>query len=222
MIKLENLRVGYQGRAVTPPLNGVFAQGSMTALVGANGCGKSTLLKTIVGLLPPVSGLVELAPPQLNVGWLPQQAEIEKSFPISVFDLVALGCWRHCGWFGAIDRQGRQKVMAALEQVNMAEFAAAQPGTLSGGQLQRVLFARLLVQEASLLLLDEPFTGIDAETTRLLLTLLMDLHQKGHTLIVVLHDQAIVEHYFPQVLRLEGEKAEWLQTLPVVTRLESA
>jgi len=220
MISLVNLQVGYQGNAVTPLLNGTFPAGSMTALIGANGCGKSTLLKTLAGLLPPVSGQLMLDR-ALNIAWLPQQSGIEKNFPVSVFDLVAMGCWRRCGWFGAVDRQMKQKVMTALEQVNMSGFAAAQPGTLSGGQLQRVLFARLLVQDASLLLLDEPFTGIDTATIQLLLALLQERHRAGATLIVVLHDMATVEGFFPQILRLGATQAEWTKRSPAVTALES-
>lgn len=211
MINMIDLVVGYQGKRVTPKLNGRFQPGSMTALTGANGAGKSTLLKTLAGLLPAVSGRVEL-PQRPNMAWLPQQSEIEKNFPISVFDLVAMGCWKQCSWFGAIDRRMRKKVMIALEKVGMSDFAIAQPATLSGGQLQRVLFARLLVQEARLLLLDEPFTGIDSHTIELLLALLAERHRAGCTLIVVLHDMAIVGKYFPQALQLKTDRVEWLDS----------
>lgn len=219
MITLNQLTVGYQGHAVTPALEGVFATGSMTALVGANGSGKSTLLKTMAGLLRPVSGSVSMPRPRVNLGWLPQQSEIEKTFPISVFDLVAMGCWQKCGWFGAINRSLREAIMAALEKVGMRAFATAQPGTLSGGQLQRVLFARLLVQDAPLMMLDEPFAGVDSQTTELLLQLLQERHQAGCTLIVVLHDMATVEKYFPQTLRLKNSHAEWSGSGSPVTQL---
>lgn len=209
MIVLNQLVVGYQHRAVTPQLNGEFARGSMTALVGANGCGKSTLLKTLCGMLPPVSGSVSLSAPSPTVAWLPQHAELEKTFPLTVFDLVAMGFWRQSGWFKGLSRQQREQVMSALQRVNMLPFAAAAPGTLSGGQLQRVLFARLLIQDAELLLLDEPFTGVDSDTTELLLALLAERHQAGATLIVVLHDMATVAQHFPQVLRLKEQHSEW-------------
>lgn len=209
MISMTDLVVGYQGKRVTPNINGTFQPGSMTALTGANGTGKSTLLKTLAGLLPAVSGRFEL-PKRLNMAWLPQQSAIEKNFPISVFDLVAMGCWKQCGWFGAVDRSMRQNVMTALENVGMSDFATTQPATLSGGQLQRVLFARLLVQEARLLLLDEPFTGIDSQTIELLLALLVERHRAGCTLIVVLHDMAMIGRYFPQILQLHADRAEWI------------
>ncbi len=219
MITLNQLTVGYQGRAVTPALQGEFARGSMTALVGANGSGKSTLLKTLAGLLRPVSGSLSLPAPRTSLAWMPQQSEIEKTFPIHVFDLVAMGCWQKCGWFGAINRTMRNQVMTALDRVGMLQFATAQPGTLSGGQLQRVLFARLLVQDADLLMLDEPFAGVDSQTTALLLQLLQERHQAGCTLIVVLHDMATVEKYFPQTLRLKSSHAEWSGSGSAVTQL---
>lgn len=209
MIVLEKLVVGYQLQGVSPALTGTFARGSMTALVGANGCGKSTLLKTLCGMLPPVSGRVSLPEQRPTIAWLPQHAEIERSFPLTVFDLVAMGLWRQCGWFGGLSRLQRQRVLEALERVRMRPFASASPGTLSGGQLQRVLFARLLLQDAELLLLDEPFSGIDSTTTALLLELLADHHRDGGTQIVVLHDMATVADHFPQVLRLHERHCEW-------------
>ncbi|MFB9087619.1 ABC transporter ATP-binding protein [Erwinia tracheiphila] len=217
MIHLNNLTAGYRGKAATPVLEGRFLHGSMTALIGANGSGKSTLLKTVAGLLRPVSGSVTHNYSPGDVFFLPQQSEIERGFPVSVFDLVAMGCWRQCGWFGAMNRSVRQSVMGALEKVNMQDFALMPPGELSGGQLQRVLFARLLVQNASLLLLDEPFTGIDSETTAMLLTLLEERHQAGCTLIVVLHDLVAVEKHFSQTLKLLPNRAEWLSGSKRVT-----
>lgn len=211
MIKLNRLVVGYQRRAVTSPLVGEFQRGSMTALIGANGSGKSTLLKTLCGILKPIDGSVILPVPRPSIAWLPQHAEIEKSFPLTVFDLVAMGFWQQCGWFGAIRRRQRAQVLNALEQVGMLSFVNASPGTLSGGQLQRVLFARLLIQDAELLLLDEPFSGVDSETVTLLLRLLVERHRAGCTLIVVLHDMATVTEHFPQVLRLSEQRSEWLQ-----------
>lgn len=209
MIVLNRLVVGYQQQGVTPELVGEFTRGSMTALVGANGSGKSTLLKTLCGMIKPVSGSVSLPRPRPSVAWLPQHADIERTFPLTVFDLVAMGFWRQCGWFGGINRQRRQQVLEALARVRMLLFADASPGTLSGGQLQRVLFARLLIQDADLLLLDEPFSGVDSDTLVLLLELLAERHRAGCTLIVVLHDMATVTGHFPQVLRLNEHHSEW-------------
>lgn len=210
MLELNKLAVGYQQRAVTPPITGSFARGSMTALVGANGCGKSTLLKTLCAMQPPISGSMVFPQGRPSIAWLPQQADIEKNFPITVFDLVATGFWRLCGWLRGINRQQRLQVNAALERVNMCAFADAAPGALSGGQLQRVLFARMLIQDAALLLLDEPFSGVDSDSVALLMALLKERHRAGCTLIVVLHDRAAVDAHFPEVLRLGEQRYQWL------------
>lgn len=209
MITLNRLVAGYHQYAVTPELTGEFQRGSMTALVGANGSGKSTLLKTLCGMLKPVSGTFSLPFPRPSIAWLPQQTEIESTFPLTVFDVVAMGFWRECGWFRAITRQQRMLVLDALERVRMRPFSGTSPGQLSGGQLQRVLFARLLIQNAELLLLDEPFSGIDSETVSLLLQLLAEHHRSGRTLVVVLHDMATVEDHFPQTLHLKEHHCEW-------------
>lgn len=222
MISLNNLQAGYRHLSVTPVISGRFAAGSMTALVGENGTGKSTLLKTLAGLLPPVSGDYQLSLPCSAIGWLPQQSEIERQFPITVFDVVAMGCWQRSGWFGGIGRQLRQEIMQSLQTVKMADFADAQPGMLSGGQLQRVLFARLLMQQASLLLLDEPFTGIDSQTIELLMDLLTRRHRQGCTLVVVLHDMNMVDAFFPQVLHLHQTHAQWRSRINSSTPLRQA
>lgn len=203
-MRFRQLQAGYQGVAVTPVINAQIAPGSMTALVGANGSGKSTLLKTIAGLLKPVAGSCELALPRKAVGWMPQRSELETRFPLTVFELVSTGCWSRCGWSGAISRAMRGEIDAALDAVEMGKFADAQPATLSGGQLQRVLFARLLLQHSRLWLLDEPFNGIDNQTVKLLMSVLQRQQQAGTTLLVVLHDRPLVERYFSDVLSIDA------------------
>lgn len=204
MMRFEQLQGGYQGRAVTPVVSGTLAAGSMTALTGANGSGKSTLLRTMAGLLPPVAGRFECQVPRKALGWMPQRSELETRFPLTVYELVATGCWPRCGLFGGINRALRQEIDAALEAVQMRAFAAAQPATLSGGQLQRVLFARLMLQQSQIWLLDEPFNGIDTATTRLLMSILQQQQRAGTTLLVVLHDRTLVTRYFSSVLRLDS------------------
>lgn len=203
MIRFNALRAGYQGEGVTPAITGQLAAGSMTALVGANGSGKSTLLKTIAGLLPPVSGGCELQVARRDIGWLPQRTELETRFPLTVFELVSMGCWPRCGWFGGINRSLRREIGQALEAVQMSDYADAQPATLSGGQLQRVLFARLMLQRSALWLLDEPFNGIDSQTVTLLMSILEQQQQAGTTLLVVLHDRPLVARYFSNVLSMD-------------------
>jgi len=203
MMRFAQLQAGYQNRAVTPVINAELTFGSMTALVGANGSGKSTLLKTIAGLIKPVAGKCELQLPRKAIGWMPQRSELETRFPLTVFELVSIGCWPRCGWFGGISRSMRREIEQALDAVQMRDFASAQPATLSGGQLQRVLFARLLLQRSALWLLDEPFNGIDSKTVTLLMSILQQQRQAGTTLLVVLHDRPLVERYFSEVLSLD-------------------
>lgn len=204
-MRFIQLQAGYQNRAVTPIVNAELTSGSMTALIGANGSGKSTLLKTIAGLLKPVAGRCELQLPRKAIGWMPQRSELETRFPITVFELVSMGCWPRCGWFGGINRAMRREIDEALEAVKMRDFAEAQPATLSGGQLQRVLFARLLMQRSPLWLLDEPFNGIDSKTVTLLMSILQRQQQAGTTLLVVLHDRPLVERYFSDVLSMDDD-----------------
>ena len=204
MILFSGLQAGYQRQPVTPVIDGCIAAGTLTALVGANGSGKSTLLKTIAGLLSPVSGRCELQLSRKEVGWLPQRSELETRFPLTVFELVAMGSWPHCGWFGGINPALRAEIMQALDAVQMRSFASAQPATLSGGQLQRVLFARLMLQRSKLWLLDEPFNGIDRQTIVLLMSILQQQQEQGTTLIVVLHDNALVTRYFRDVVSLDA------------------
>lgn len=227
MIVLDKLTFGYRGQAIVPPLSGHFARGSMTAIIGANGVGKSTLLKTLVALLPPISGRLvyqddDAPASQLHladkISYLPQSAEFDKSFPISVFNLVAMGCYPRYHLLHSLS-QAKPTILQALQVVGLTSLANSPIAELSGGQLQRALFARLLVQQKPIILLDEPFTGIDQETTQILLNLITQLHQQGKTLIAVLHDINMVKTYFPQVLALSPEQYQWgnvEQVLPIM------
>ncbi|WP_283602679.1 metal ABC transporter ATP-binding protein [Serratia proteamaculans] len=210
MITLQQAVLGYGGEPLFPPLNGHFAAGSLTAVVGVNGAGKSTLLKALAGLLPLQSGKLSFSgnkPPRM--AYLPQQAELDRQFPIVVSDLVAMGSWLQMGMFGGLSKRTAQHIAEALAAVGMTSMAHSPVGELSGGQLQRVLFARLLVQQAPLILLDEPFTGIDSATTQLLLQVIAQLHKQGQTVIAVLHDMSMVERHFPQALLLTPQCCHW-------------
>ncbi|HFD0314211.1 ABC transporter ATP-binding protein [Serratia marcescens] len=210
MITLRQLVLGYGATPLFPPLSGQFTAGSLTAVVGVNGAGKSTLLKTLAGLLPPMSGSLNFSggkPPRR--AYLPQQAEQDRQFPIAVSDLVAMGCWPQSGMFGGMNKRAASQVNEALASVGMSALVRNPVGELSGGQLQRVLFARLLVQQAPLILLDEPFTGIDSATTQILLQAIAQLHRQGKTVIAVLHDMSMVAEHFPQALLLTPQACHW-------------
>lgn len=215
MIALNNLTTGYAGRPLACPLSGAFEAGSATAIIGANGCGKSTLLKTIAGLLPPVSGSVNYAPGVENrLGWLPQQSELDNQFPLTVHDVVAMGCWPASGMMRGL--RSTERIDAALSQVGLSAMAALPLNRLSGGQFQRMLFARLLAQDAPVMLMDEPFTGIDSQTCDALLAVIATLHARGKTLLVVLHDMETVRRHFPYTLWLHREHYHWGNTAEVL------
>ena len=207
---LEDLTVTYERRAAVHHVSGRFDAGSLTAVVGPNGAGKSTLIKAIVGVLQPAQGQVRLGGLSARaIGYLPQAAEIDRSFPISVADTVAMGAWGQIGAWRALTGGLARRAREALVAVGLEGFEARAIGSLSSGQLQRVLFARLLVQDAQLIVLDEPFTAIDARTTHDLLQLVRRWHGQGRTVIAVLHDLEQVREHFPQTLLLAREHIGW-------------
>ena len=152
-----------------------------------------------------------------QIGYLPQQSRIDRQFPITVREMVAMGLWRHCGLFGRLAREQRVKVAAALERVGLEGMSEANLDALSGGQLQRALFARLWLQEADLMLLDEPFSAIDTQTSEDLLGVLREWQAAGKTVLAVLHDMTQVSRHFPQSLLLAREVIAWGPTTEVVT-----
>ena len=217
-IRFHDVTLGYDRRPAVHHLAGAIDAGSLTAVVGPNGAGKSTLLKAVAGALTPLSGRIELsAGRRTRVAYLPQAAELDRSFPLSVYDLVAMGLWSRAGLFGGIGRAERAQVEEALAAVGLAGFERRPIGTLSGGQMQRALFARLLLQDASVILLDEPFTAIDAKTSADLLDLVRRWHSEARTVVAVLHDLDLVRRVFPQTLLIGREPIAWGDTGQVLS-----
>ena len=221
MIELDNLVAGYEGVAITPSLSGVIHKGSMTAIVGLNGCGKSTLLKTLAGFIPPVSGVVRWSPTRPTIGWLAQRHALESQFPLTVLDVVSQGAWPRISLLRGLRNDVRRRIQAALARVGLTEMARTPIEALSGGQFQRMLFARVLVQRAPLVMLDEPFTGIDEATTHDLMTVIQEMHQQGQTVLAVLHDNQRVADYFPETLLLAPQNACWGPTHEVLPAFRS-
>ena len=199
----EQLTLGYDRRPAVCRLDGEVADGSLTAVVGPNGAGKSTLLKGVTGELRPFEGRVRFGTCKRNdVAYLPQQSDIDRSFPITVVDLVAMGLWGRIGGFFGLRATHRAQIDDAISAVGLTGFESRPIGSLSGGQFQRALFARLLLQDARLVLLDEPFTAIDARTMVDLLGVVRRWHVEGRTVLAVLHDVEAVRAYFPDTLML--------------------
>ena len=217
MVTIDNLTVSYRQHPALHHISGVFAPGSLTAVVGPNGSGKSTLLKAIMGLVPTSSGSVKVSVPCARMAYLPQLAEIDRSFPMDVHDCVLLGCWPDCGAWGGVGAAQTQSIHAALANVGLQGFENRTLSSLSSGQLQRVLFARLLVQDADLILLDEPFNAMDSKTVSALLTTIAAWHAQKRTVVAVLHDDAQVREHFPQTVLLARELIDWGPTGRVMT-----
>ena len=209
-ISLRDLTVAYDSHPAVHHLEGRFNPGSLTAVVGPNGAGKSTLLKAIIGVLKPASGTVDRAGLHgRDVGYLPQAAETDRGFPLTVADTVILGAWRRTGALRGVTEATARQARAALAAVGLEGFERRAVGALSAGQFQRVLFARLLLQDAPVILLDEPFTAIDIGTTHDLLDLMHRWHGEGRTVIAALHDFEQVRAHFPDTLLLARELIAW-------------
>ena len=217
-VTVEDLTVAYERHPAIHHIRGYFAAGSLTAIVGPNGAGKSTLVKAIAGTIRPAGGRIRRDPAgPASLAYLPQLSEIERSFPITVLDTVMLGAWRRIGWHRAAGKAEMDAALAALDAVGLAHFEQRGVSTLSAGQFQRVLFARLMVQNAPLILLDEPFTALDTKTTRDLLALVERWHGEGRTIIAVLHDFDQVRAHFPDSLLLARELVAWGPTENVMS-----
>ncbi len=217
-IELQELTVAYRGRPALQGLSGVFASGSLTAIVGPNGAGKSSLLAAIAGAVQPVRGQVKLATGlRQRAAWLTQHVQIDRSMPIDVADLVALGAWLDIGSTGALEPPLQRRVDTALATVGLAGFQRRLIGELSAGQLQRALFARVLMQDAPVILLDEPFNAIDARTTADLLALVARWRAESRTVIAVLHDLEQVRAHFDRSLLLARRCIAWGPTAEVLS-----
>ncbi len=217
-ISIDNLTLGYDRHPAVHHLQGAFVMGSLTAIVGPNGAGKSTLLKGLMGLVQPMEGHIHIegcAPAE--IAFLPQQAQLDTSFPISVLDTVCLGFWRTTGLFGRIKKAQVEQARKALVETGLQGFEERPVGALSRGQFQRVLFARLMVQEAPVILLDEPFTAVDDKTSADLLKIIHGWHAEGRTVIAVLHDYGLIRAHFPETLLLARECLAWGETQVVLS-----
>jgi zinc/manganese transport system ATP-binding protein len=217
-LQFRDLTLGYDRHPAVHHLNGVVEQGALLAVVGPNGAGKSTLFKGIVGAIKPLAGRIELGGlARQDVAYLPQIADIDRSFPISVYDMVSMGLWKQAGLFGGLNGDTSGQIENAIAAVGLTGFEQRAIGTLSGGQMQRMLFARLLLQDAQVLVLDEPFNAIDVKTVADLLDLVRRWHSEKRTVLAALHDVDMVKAHFPQTLLLARSQVAWGETAQVLT-----
>ena len=205
-LAFEHINLTIDAKTVLQDVSFTVAQGEVLGIVGESGAGKSTLLKACMQLVKKDTGSViwqNLT--RQDIAYLPQQSELDTTLPITVYELVAMGLWYETGAFGGVSQAQKQRITTALEQVDMAGFGQRNIAALSSGQLQRVLFARMLVQNARFLLLDEPFNAVDAATTAALLEVLENTRKEGCAVIAVLHDKEQVLKAFPRTLLLAKE-----------------
>ena len=210
-VRLIDVEVAYRGETVLGPLSGEFGSGSLTAVIGPNGAGKTTLLAAIAGLVPLGAGRIERAP-GTRIAYLPQRSPIDPAFPIRVGDVVALGLVPRLGPWRGLDPSRQQEVRSALAAVGIADLERNLVGELSSGQFRRVLLARTRVQQADVVLLDEPFNALDARATADLVELIATWQRQGRTVICVLHQEALVRAHFPAALLLARRAIAWGST----------
>ncbi|WP_038881429.1 manganese/iron ABC transporter ATP-binding protein [Vibrio jasicida] len=202
-IKVSDISVTYRnGHTALYDASFTLPKGSITALVGVNGSGKSTLFKSIMGFVPVSQGSVEIlglpakkALKQNVVAYVPQSEEIDWNFPVLVEDVVMMGRYGHMGLLRIPKQKDHDMVTAALDRVNMTPFRKRQIGELSGGQKKRVFLARALAQESNVILLDEPFTGVDVQTEDQIMALLRDLRDEGKVMLVSTHNLGSVPDF---------------------------
>lgn len=218
IIGFDNLTLGYNRHPAVHHLKGEITRGSLLAVVGPNGAGKSTLLKAIVGELRPMQGKIHLdGVRRENIAYLTQQSTVDGSFPIVVHDFVAMGLWAEFGAFRGFNHRARHRVDEAIAAVGLSGLEERPIGQLSGGQLQRARFARVALQDSPLVLLDEPYGAIDANTVRDLAALVRQWHSEGRTVISVLHDFEHVRQEYPETLMLAREAIAHGKTAEVLS-----
>ena len=217
-ITLRDVTLGYDRHPAVHHLNGEVDAGALLAVIGPNGAGKSTLFRGIAGILKPLSGAIDLDGLDIrDIAYLPQSVDIDRTFPISVFDFVGTGLWRQTGFFGGMGKRERDRIGEALASVGLNGFENRAIGTLSGGQMQRMLFARVLLQDARLIVLDEPFNAIDAKTSADLVGLVRHWHGEKRTVLAALHDLDMVRKHFPETLLLARGPVAWGSTAEALT-----
>lgn len=201
-VEVSRLTVAYDSKPVLSDIDLELPRGMLTAVMGPNGAGKTTLIKAMLGLIPTASGKISF--PEVEgrkpvIGYVPQSESVDWDFPVSVSDVVMMGCYGRLGWFKRPNREDRKTAMKMLEKTGMKEFADRQISRLSGGQQQRAFIARAFMQQADIYLMDEPFKGVDKTTERSIIELLKELRREGKTVIAVHHDLSTVSDYFDWV-----------------------
>lgn len=206
-ILCKNLTLGYDGQAVVNDLNFEVNQGDYLCILGHNGSGKSTLMKTLLGLLKPLGGTIEVGEGSLSnqIGYLPQQTVVQKDFPASVWEVVLSGCQAQCGFRPFYNAKEKALAKENIEKMGLTELKNRSFRTLSGGQQQRVLLARALCATKQMLLLDEPVSGLDPTVTKEMYETIASLNREGITILMISHDVSSALSYASHVLYVDHD-----------------
>lgn len=222
-LSIHDLTVAYQTKPVVWDVDLDVPAGKLVGIVGPNGAGKSTLIKAVMDLIPRASGNIRIfgkpfKKQRRRVGYVPQRESVDWDFPVSALDVVTMGTYGNIGWCMPVRKTHRDRALAAMDRVGIADLAHRQISQLSGGQQQRTFLARALVQDADLYLMDEPFAAVDAATEKAIVRLLQDLREAGKTCLVVHHDLQTVSEYFDHVLLLNMRVVAFGPTVDVFTK----
>ncbi|MBD2186636.1 metal ABC transporter ATP-binding protein [Pseudanabaena mucicola] len=223
-IDVENVTVSYHGKVALHSASLQLNAGTICGLVGMNGAGKSTLFKAVMGFVKPMSGRVLIhglpvrqVQKRSLVAYVPQNEEVDWNFPVSVYDVVMMGRYGYMNILRMPRSQDRRAVRESLERVEMWELRDRQIGELSGGQKKRAFFARALAQHGKVLLLDEPFAGVDVKTEKMMIHLLMELRQAGYTILISTHDLDSITTFCDQVVLINRTILAYGETSEVFT-----
>ncbi len=208
-IEISDLHVSYDEKVVLSDVNLNIESGKITGIVGPNGSGKSTLFKSILGLLEPNKGSINFQGKEVEdvrtlMAYVPQKDGVNWDFPATVYDVALMGRYPHKSIFQGIGKKDKEITLSALKDVGMTDFKDRQIGELSGGQQQRVFIARVLSQQAEILLLDEPFVGVDIKTEEKIIEILKQLANEGKTILVIHHDLSKVRDYFDNIVLINN------------------
>lgn len=211
-MEISNLSVFYGKRRVLDNISVSIRPGKITGIIGPNGAGKSTLMKAVLGLIPISSGTITMNSGNANpkkwrqtIAYVPQRQSIDLTFPITVFDMVLMGTYPSLGLFKRPGKVEKARTQKWLEAVKLGDLGQRQIAALSGGQLQRAIIARALVQETDIFFLDEPFAGVDVVSEQIIMNLVREMNCQGKTFVIVHHDLSTVKAYFDDVVLLHSD-----------------